>query len=126
MVKKIPKDYIELEYTNLTFEYWYICSPATGMSGPWYLSSPDEYDSIEITKDWTYKADRNDVIQCIYNIMKGKEELSIDESNDLWQLVCENLDDLLEKYYDEILDCFEGEAKEDASENYDPDDNYED
>lgn len=104
-------DSVELYYENLTFDY----------------------DDSEVTIDWTYDVSKTDLYTYIFESCITEEdfpELSNDSfdpnTDEGWKLYTDwledNFDDIYTKYESQILDNWEEEAANEASENYDPDD----
>lgn len=89
--------------------------------GGW-LPDYDEYDTIEIQYD--YLVPEEDVIDFILNtdsIMKDFAHLTDEEFT---QYVNNNIDDLVIKYNEDILDEFEEKASKQAAKEYAQQDNY--
>ena len=84
--------------------------PYKGEYEPW--DNPDSYKTFETVIQWNYEVDDEDVKEFLYknyfqNIPKDKAYKYLDKH---W-------DEIINKYYDKILDYFEDEAKEDAEAN---------
>jgi hypothetical protein len=102
---------VDLEYTDLTVTAY----------GP--KRDVDDWDEWDVTGEYTYKVDKNDVATAIWDNWITEEDaadvqggLETLEDNDEWEKFLEvHFDDLFEKYYDKLLDYYEDDAKEDAS-----------
>lgn len=129
---------IVFEYNNLPIE---VITKHGNPSG-YYSSSfgnwlPDDNETTEILIDWSYEVDIEEVMEYLQDLDKIFTLLDVDPEIDeetLSSLLEENIDFLLEKLQDELLDYFYDAAVKDAQENYkyeepcpeyDPDD-YED
>ena len=107
-------DKVDLEYNNLEFTQ-------TGNQ-----RDADDWDEWERCVDWTYRVDKDDLITFLAEDCITEEDLKdLDtlpsEEIDRW--IIDNFDELFEKYNKKILDNWEEEAIEDATENY-ADDGY--
>jgi hypothetical protein len=102
---------VDLEYTDLTVTAY----------GP--KRDVDDWDEWDVTGEYTYKVDKNDVATAIWDNWITEEDaadvqggLETLEDNDEWEKFLEvHFDDLFDKYYDKLLDYYEDDAKEDAS-----------
>ena len=115
------KETIELEYKDLEFTQ---CGPQRDV---------DEWDEWDRCMDWTYEVDKDDLYTFIF-------ESCIDESDfpeafeddfdpndaehwarfETW--LDDNFDTIFAKYEERILENWEEDAREEAQEEYDPDD----
>lgn len=121
-------DYVELYYANL---------PVTFQSGdPGYFDSharswvPDTLKDFSTRIEYVYKADKDSVFEFIGDKLvdeMSREEFRALEDPDAYitNLVENNFDEYVEKYYKELCDEYEEEAIEDARENYDIEADYE-
>lgn len=115
-------DKIDLEYKNLEIE---VCVREGNPNGYYdsdfgnWLPDDDEFDNVKI--DYTYKVDKDDVINyleenCITDADRPDWYDIDNEEADKWTI--EHFDELFSKYIDNILDYFEDEAREEAEEKY--------
>ena len=109
---------MELEYSGLTITVWTLVSRA--VLYPVDYAHPDEYDDHEEDIDWTYDADDDEVSEYLYELLSEEEEFKDYDEDALNQYIEDNYDDLTDKYYDSLLEHFKDKAREDAEENYEP------
>lgn len=116
---------IELEYENIPVEVVTRRGNPSGYYdygfGNWL---PDEDETEERLIDWTYKVDKQDVIEFLQDDVDVQLELGIDELTDeeFDKKLLDNFDNLLDKYMGKVLEYFQEDATEDAQENYDNED----
>lgn len=81
---------------------------------------PDDGREETIYIDWTYKITKNDAIEVLQDSKEVEKDLMVDGMTDeeFVQKIIDNLDDLVEKYEDELLDYYLEAATEHAQENY--------
>ena len=112
-----PKgDTVELEYEQLT---------ATVVTGgiPATLEDPAEDIEGEFTGPYTYEADMDTVIQVLLDKFLVDEDFAdlpggradLEDEATFEKFFDEHLDDLVDKYYQQLLDYFEDDAAEEAS-----------
>lgn len=109
---KLVED-IELYYNDLEFE----------VSDGNYDRSIGSYGDKTVSQDFKYDADENDVIEFLLTILKEIDpvthyRLSKCSNEAFNHYFDKNLDQLVEKYYEQLLDYFEDKAKAKAADNY--------
>lgn len=120
---------IELEYENIPVEVVTRRGNPSGYYdygfGNWL---PDDDETEERLIDWTYKVDKQDVIEFLQDDEDVQLELGIDELTDeeYDKKLLDNFDNLLDKYMDKVLEHFQEDAAEDAQENYEYEEDYPD
>ena len=94
----------------------------------------DDWDEYEYTVEWTYSVDKNDVYQYLFENCLTDEELPEEflvdtfdpNDDDDWarfsKWLDDNFDTIYAKYEKDILEAWEEDAKNQAEEQYDPDD----
>ena len=104
---------VDLEYTDLTFTVY----------GP--QRDVDDWDEWEKTSDYTYTVDKSDVAAVIWDFMTEEDAKTVAgglealEDNETWEKFLDvHFDELLEKYYEQVLEYYEDAAKEECSRNY--------
>lgn len=104
---------------NDTVELYYDDIEVSGYYGPtdWETGYPKkEYNE---TISWEYKVDRDDIFVDLEEfIAEESPELS---DGQLEMIVSENFDELVDKYYQQLLDKYRKYAEEDANEKYEYD-----
>ncbi len=85
----------------------------------------DDWDQREEEIEWTYVVDKSDVEEFIADdilplVLSNKQIEDMAES-DIYNYIKEHYEELVEKYYDKILNHFREDAIEDAQENNDLD-----
>lgn len=120
-------DTVELEYEQLT---------ATVVTGsiPATREDPAEYIEGEFTGHYTYEADMDTVIQVLLDKFLVDEDFAdlpggradLEDDATFEKFFDEHLDDLVEKYYQQLLDHFEDDAVEEASNSEEFQDAYND
>jgi hypothetical protein len=120
-------DTVELEYEQLT---------ATVVTGsiPATREDPAEYIEGEFTGHYTYEADMDTVIQVLLDKFLVDEDFAdlpggradLEDEATFEKFFDEHLDDLVEKYYQQLLDHFEDDAAEEASNSEEFQDAYND
>lgn len=108
--KGYSHDEVILTYEDLELELTGRQLYAASMEGP------AEYEDFEVTEDYEYEVDPDDVEECLFNILKDKYKEKTDE--DIEKIIDENWDTLVEQYEDDLKDHFEESAKEQATEYY--------
>lgn len=115
-------DKINLDYKNLEIE---VCVREGNPNGYYdsdfgnWLPDDDEFDDIKI--DYTYKVDKDDVLNyleenCITDADRPDWYDIDNEEADKWTI--EHFDELFNKYKDKVLDYFEDAAREEAEDKY--------
>lgn len=102
---------VDLEYTDLTVTAY----------GP--KRDVDDWDEWDVTGDYTYSVDKNDLATTIWENWITEEDvadvpggLEALEDNDAWEQFLEtHFDALFDKYYDKLLEYYEDDAKYEAS-----------
>lgn len=128
LTEAAPKgDTVELEYEQLT---------ATVVTGsiPATREDPAEYIEGEFTGHYTYEADMDTVIQVLLDKFLVDEDFAdlpggradLEDDATFEKFFDEHLDDLVEKYYQQLLDHFEDDAAEEASNSEEFQDAYND
>ena len=121
--KKHIKDDFDLEYEDLPITVYRKTHEASRYE-------PAEYAEDEIEVSCTYTVDDDEVMDFFADHWESYEELSqfdaTEEGNAAFQKYLEeHLEELFEKYSDDIYEHFEDAAREYAEDNYDPsDDDY--
>ena len=104
---------------NDTVELYYDDIEVSGYYGPtdWETGYPEkEYNE---TVSWVYTVDRDDIFVDLEEfIAEESPELS---DGQLEMIVSENFDELVDKYYQQLLDKYRKYAEEDANEKYEYD-----
>lgn len=107
-------------------EFYYDDVPVTVYGG--HMDDVGSYDEKEYRIDWTYKVDKGDVKETLWNeFMYNSDEYSdLTEDEEIDKYLNDHYDELVEKYMDKLLDYYEEDAYEDAQEhnNVDYDDDY--
>lgn len=125
------KDMIELEYDNLTTDV------VTKVHSATYWS-PEETEEKEYTDSFVYEVDAEDIAVTLFENFLTDEDVAevpggfdaLCEDNDLWKRFFEtHLDNLVAKYYKQLLNYYEAAAVKAAQEefqqrydDYEPDD----
>ena len=105
-----------LKYKNFTFTD-YTTSKYDDTTGNYYNEG-------EVTKDFTYRANKKDVIEEVCNLLYNDDEefnkLNIKDPNtsEFDKYVEDNLEMLVNRYNKQVLDKFENEAREVAEDQY--------
>ena len=113
------RDSIELHYDSLTTEITTKVIPATRLD-------PEEYEEAEYTDEYDFEVDTESVIEAIWEHCLTEEDvldvpggLEALEDEATWEQFLEaNLESLLEKYNDKLLEIFRTEAEEAAAEEF--------
>lgn len=109
------KEKVDLEYSGIHYETDY---------GPmdWETGTGKKYISTDI--DYTYTVDKQDVEEFFADFLVGKDSVydSIEDYDEYYKYIDDNFDDLMDKYYDDVLKHFASDAEEEAYENTDPED----
>lgn len=87
----------------------------------------DDWDEWEVTTDWTYKVDKNDIeVLIIENYLSDEDLPNWDDLSDeeVDKFVSEHFDSLFEKYQEQIKDHYYEDACEDAQERYEYEPDY--
>lgn len=108
---------VELNYSNLEITQWSLTSKAVYY--PNDFAHPDEYDEYEITIDWDYEVNAEDVVDFFYNNAKLFDELKdIEDGDKVLAYIYKYFDNLVDKYEEDLKEHFKQEARENAEENY--------
>ena len=114
---------ITLDYKNLDLvlrgEYH---QPTWG----YYGGSPGYYDDIEVTKDFEYEVDADDVVEALWETIMADEDsedaleykLQHKSEDDVIEYIEEHFDELVKKYHSDLLNIFKDNAIEAAEEYY--------
>ena len=117
-----PRKQVGLEYKDLTVTITTRVIPATRLD-------PEEYEEEDITQDFIYNVDAEDVATTIWenfitdddvaDVPGGLDTLENDEP---WQaFLAAHFDDLVSKYYTQLLDFYRADAEEAAVEEFQDD-----
>ena len=117
-----PRKQVELEYKDMTATITTKVIPATRWD-------PEEYEEEDVTKDFTYKVDAEDVAKAIWEEFISEDDVTgvyggLDalEDEDAWlEYLNANFDKLVDKYYGGLLDYFRDAAEEAAEEEFQDD-----
>lgn len=120
------KENVEFYYDNLEITITGAAHnehPNYGTSG-WY--EPVWYDEYEVTKDYTYEVEPEEVAVRIYEDFLEEEDIedvpggfdALMDDDIFDQYMEKHFDDLVKKYYDKLLDYYEEYATEDCTEYY--------
>ena len=118
-----------LYYPSLEITVTRQTSPASynsriGGMGGW---SPAESEDIDMTVEYDYTLDKDEVVEALYDlVIDNKEVKDSDTEEEILKYVSDNYDSLFEKYNKELLHRFEDYARERAEEEYSRDDLDED
>lgn len=118
---------IQLEYSDIPVEVVTKRGNPRGYYSPsmgqWY---PDENVTKTILVSWTYSVDKISVIEFLQDLPEVQLELNYDELSDeeFDKELLDNLDYLVYKHEEKLLDEFRDEAIEDAQENFSYDYEY--
>lgn len=119
-MKDASKTY-EIEYYGIPVTYTYLVSRE--ILYPVDFAQPAEYDEAETEIDYVLELDPSEVAQYFEDAFEDYEELKDLENPE--EYIETHLDELFDKYYEDIKGHFEETAKEEAQENYEPDDDSE-
>ena len=105
---------VDLEYSDLTFT---VCGPKRDV---------DDWDELEESCDYVYQVYQDDVATVLWDNFMTEEDakdvpggLEALEDVDAFEAFLEtHFDDLVEKYYDQLLDYFEDDAREKCASEY--------
>ena len=119
--KPAKKDF-DLDYDDLEITVFKKVSEA--VLYPADYACPAEYDEYETEINYTYTLDASDVFEYFWDNWDSYEELVAvgDDDQKLEDYINENLETLFDDHYDDLLEHFKDDAREEAEENYDPDD----
>lgn len=112
------KEMEDLQYNNLDITV----IKRRGNPSGYYSTSfgnwlPDDDETEDITIDYEYQVDKDDVIDALYEFAEDERTASMSDE-EYEHFVKDNYDELLEKYYQEVLDEFEDRARDEAEEEY--------
>ena len=107
---------VDLEYYDLPYEAYY---------GPmdWETGVGKNYINT-IIPSYVYTADKQDIEEFFANFLyeKDPEYTSIEDDEKAYEYISQNFDNLMDKYYDDVLEEFKENAIEDAYNKYSPED----
>jgi len=118
-LKESNSETIELYYDKLPIKTRYKVFNATEIS-------PEEWDYKEGYDSWTYEVDKDYVIDVLYDTILDEKEFENYSEEELVKYINDNFDDLLDKYYKEVLKYFEDSAIEDYEEHKRDEDDWDD
>lgn len=109
---------IELEYPEVTVEVVTRHGSPTGYFsqsfGNWL---PDDDETKEIEVPFTYEADETEVLEVLGDLIKGEPEVAdIDDDDEFYGYIEDHLDELVDRFQEELLDHFRDDATEAAQE----------
>lgn len=107
---------VDLEYYDLPYEAYY---------GPmdWETGVGKNYINT-IIPSYVYTADKQDIEEFFANFLyeKDPEYTSIEDDEKAYEYISQNFDNLMDKYYDDVLEEFKENAIEDAYNKHSPED----
>lgn len=92
----------------------------------------DDWDEWDVTGEYVYEVDKNDVAEAIWNEFITEEDAAdvpggldtLEDEKEYDKFLEVHFDELFDKYYDKLLDYFEKYAEDEASEDEDFINNY--
>lgn len=109
-------DKVYLDYANL-----HVDDMPTGRTFPsentYYGWTAPEDETEDVVIPWTYSVYKDDIVEFLQDL--DEVQNMFPDNEDYTAVVEEHFDELLDKFYTQVLDNFEDEAIEDARENYD-------
>lgn len=113
---KHGSEVVDLEYYDLPYEAYY---------GPmdWETGVGKNYVNTTIPS-YVYTVDKQNIEEFFANFLyeKDPEYTTIEDDEEEYEYISQNFDNLMDKYYDDVLEEFKGDAIEDAYNNYSPED----
>lgn len=112
---KRGNDKVDLEYNGLHYEADY------GLMD-WETGTGTKYIDTDI--DYTYTIDKQDIEEFFADFLSGKDPVydQIEDYDEYYKYIDDNFDDLMDKYYDDVLNYFAKDAEEEARETLNPED----
>lgn len=122
MIGDSKKEYFDLDYVDLPISNWVKISEE--VLYPVDEASPAEYEEEEITVNYVYRVDPDEMFEFFWEEADKFPELNSFKKDGVWdqkglkEYIEGHLQELFDKYEDEAYDYFEPFARKKAEENY--------